>query len=602
MKTKSNFGGYVVRAAACAVLLLIGTNAPAATLTVTNANDHSAGSLRQAILDASVGDTINFAPNVTVINLTSNFLLINKNLTITGSGAHHLVVQRSGATGFEIFHVSPATVTATISGLTISNGSSSPSGTAGVYNNGATVTISDCVISNNPGGGILSTGSLTVSNSTISNNPSGLGGNGAGINSSGTTTITNCTIANNAAAGGGGIYNESSGIMTITSSTISGNSGTGLGGGIYNHFGTINLSSTLVALNSAPSGPDGYGAFVSQGHNLIGKRDGTTGFVQPTDQTGSIASPLDPKLDPAGLLGNGGPTQTIALLANSPAINHGNSAAPPQDQRGYGRAGVPDVGAFEFAGAAPAGPRCDFNGDDKPDYVLYNSSTGRTAIWYLYDYAYQSSAFGPTLPAGWVLVDVADFNGDGHPDYALFNPSTRATAIWYLNNNAYLGGAYGPTLPSGWTLVAVGDFNGDGHPDYVLYKASTHETSIWYLSNNVYLSAGSGPNLPVGWQIVGTADFNSDGHADCLLFNPNSRQSVIWYMFGSTRIGTLYGPPIASGYQLMGAADFNGDGKPDYVLFNASTRQTAIWYMNNNVFVSGAYGPTLPAGWSLVAP
>jgi hypothetical protein len=222
-----------------------------------------------------------------------------------------LAVQRSGTTDFEIFHISPASVTVNISGLTISNGSSSPYGIAGVYNNGATLTVNNCVISNNPDGGILNRGSLTVSNSTISSNPSGLGGNGAGINSFGSMTITNCTIANNSANSGGGIYNQSTGIMTIISSTISGNSATGYGGGIYNHFGRITLNSTLVASNSAPSGPDGYGAFISQGHNLIGKTDGTTGFVQNTDQTGTIASPLRPQFDPAGLRDNGGPTQTI---------------------------------------------------------------------------------------------------------------------------------------------------------------------------------------------------------------------------------------------------------------------------------------------------
>jgi hypothetical protein len=93
-----------------------------------NGNDSGPGSLRQAILDALPGDTINFAAGVTVINLTSNFLLVGKDLTVSGPGAVYLVVQRGAATSFEIFHVYPATVTASISGLTISNGSSSPSG------------------------------------------------------------------------------------------------------------------------------------------------------------------------------------------------------------------------------------------------------------------------------------------------------------------------------------------------------------------------------------------------------------------------------------------------------------------------------------------
>ena len=45
------------------------------------------------------------------------------------------------------------------------------------------------------------------------------------------------------------------------------------------------------------------------------------------------------------------------------------------------------------------------------------------------------------------MVAVADFNGDHKPDYVLYKPATRQTAIWYLNNNAQIGAAYGPTLP-----------------------------------------------------------------------------------------------------------------------------------------------------------
>jgi hypothetical protein len=68
----------------------------------------------------------------------------------------------------------------------------------------------------------------------------------------------------------------------------------------------------------------------------------------------------DPMLDPAGLSNNGGPTQTIALLSGSPAIDaiplasctdqDGNQLTT--DQRGFPRpdAGeqVCDIGAYEF--------------------------------------------------------------------------------------------------------------------------------------------------------------------------------------------------------------------------------------------------------------
>src|SRR4029079_3355656 len=97
--------------------------------------------------------------------------------------------------------------------------------------------------------------------------------------------------------------------------------------------------------------------------------------------------------------------------------------------------------AFEAPPAA-----YDFNQDGKPDYVLYNAGTHQTAVWYLNNNVFLGGAFGPTLPAGWQVVEVADFNGDGHPDYLLFNSSTRQTAIWYLYNNVLSSGLFGTTL------------------------------------------------------------------------------------------------------------------------------------------------------------
>jgi hypothetical protein len=96
----------------------------------------------------------------------------------------------------------------------------------------------------------------------------------------------------------------------------------------------------------------------------------------------------------------------------------------------------------------------DFNGDGKLDYLLFNSSTRQTVIWYLSGTVRIGSAVGPTLPAGWNLLGVADFNRDGKPDYLLFNPGTRQTAIWYLSNNVHIAGAVGPTLLAGWAVVA----------------------------------------------------------------------------------------------------------------------------------------------------
>jgi Trypsin-like peptidase domain/FG-GAP-like repeat len=247
-------------------------------------------------------------------------------------------------------------------------------------------------------------------------------------------------------------------------------------------------------------------------------------------------------------------------------------------------------------------PKSDFNGDGKPDYLLYNAGTRQTAVWYLNNNVRVGSAYGPTLPVGWRVIDAADFNRDGKPDYALFNASTRQTAIWYLSGVMLIGSANGPTPPTSWALVATGDFNNDGKPDYVLYNASTRQTAVWYLNNNVFIGGANGPTLPAAWSLVGIADFNRDGKSDYLLFNPSTHQTAIWYLSGAIRIGNAFGSTIAAGYNLTGAADFNRDGKPDYLLFNPGTRGTALWYLNNNVRIGAAFGPTLAAGYTLAAP
>jgi hypothetical protein len=96
-----------------------------------------------------------------------------------------------------------------------------------------------------------------------------------------------------------------------------------------------------------------FGDFASQGHNLIGDPFGSSGFGVTGDLVGTTESPLDPRLGP--LANNGGPTRTHALLAGSPAIDHGDSSVSGTDQRGRprlkdgdGRGGpAVDIGAVE---------------------------------------------------------------------------------------------------------------------------------------------------------------------------------------------------------------------------------------------------------------
>src|SRR5207248_2121221 len=108
---------------------------------------------------------------------------------------------------------------------------------------------------------------------------------------------------------------------------------------------------------SANPPPNQY-AITSLGHNLIGagQYDGSVGWVA-SDQTGTVAAPIDPVLGP--LQDNGGPQAgavnyrqvpaTREVLPFSPALQAGNPAtAPATDQRGVPRnTAAPNIGAYE---------------------------------------------------------------------------------------------------------------------------------------------------------------------------------------------------------------------------------------------------------------
>ena len=114
--------GAVASPRANQALLVVGNALPANIIVVTNTNDSGSGSLRQALVDANDGDTINFdsSLNGQRITLTSGQLSVDKSVTINGPGADNLAVD--GNAQSRVFGVSSKTVT--ISGLTITNGTS----------------------------------------------------------------------------------------------------------------------------------------------------------------------------------------------------------------------------------------------------------------------------------------------------------------------------------------------------------------------------------------------------------------------------------------------------------------------------------------------
>jgi Ca2+-binding RTX toxin-like protein len=216
------------------------------------------------------------------------------------------------------------------------------------------------------GGGAESTGDTAIGNSTFAGGEAGDNGGGVGANS-GQIYVYNTTITGNGAANSGGGIDIGGAAATLVNCTVVGNTAA-LGGGIHVGTGTVELGNTLVAENTGAGAadvlPDGGEGVVSLGHNLIGDGTGST-LVNGAggDRVGTTTQPIDPLLAP--LANNGGPTQTLALLPGSPAIDAGEDAlaldpnANPltTDQRGPGfprvLGGAVDIGAFEAPDQPP---------------------------------------------------------------------------------------------------------------------------------------------------------------------------------------------------------------------------------------------------------
>ncbi len=211
-------------------------------------------SLREAVdvANAVPGETITFDPTVfgtpQTIYLSQGPLELSDTsgtTTIMGPGGGLVTVSGGHVSG--VFQIDTG-VTASISGLTITGGSTFFDG-AGILNSG-TLTLTDVKLSGNDadfrGGGIFDQGGdVYISGGTISGNSGG----GACVSSSGKMTITGATVSNNE---GGGVY-VGSGSLTITNTAVTGNDAS-YGGGVGVLQGTATITGSTFLDNSSSYG------------------------------------------------------------------------------------------------------------------------------------------------------------------------------------------------------------------------------------------------------------------------------------------------------------------------------------------------------------
>jgi CSLREA domain-containing protein len=307
--------------------------------------------LREAVsLATAQGNSISLPAGV--YKLTLGELVLRNNTTIIGAGtvggqgagARTTIIDAGGRS--RVVNV-PANTFAIIAGATITGGRAANGAGALVGNNGALELFNAAVdgnVATTRGGGVhAATGSLVLVATTISNNRV-TGGNGGGIaiDTQGVLNAQTSTISGNSAAAGGGI--ASAGSMSMLNMTIGDNTGSGVhiepGGS-----GGATLNNTIVSGSPACGGNFAVSTRFGWTGNLA--NDATCAFA-----VGEGRNSIDPRL--GSLKNNKGPTDTMALLSGSPAIDAGDTQRCfGTDQRGAAAVGTCDIGAFEFGGKPP---------------------------------------------------------------------------------------------------------------------------------------------------------------------------------------------------------------------------------------------------------
>jgi len=300
---------------------------------VTNDADSSAGSLREKIADP-VCDTITFDGDYTIV--LASHLTIDRNVTIDGVG-HSITV--SGNQAVRGFVVNPG-VTFNLNNLTVANG----------YAN----TRIGNIFLDADGGGIHNRGTLIVTNSFFFNNKGNFNSwshGGAIMNENGTVLLIKTTFSDNNAMFGAGVYNWN-GTLNVMNSTFSGNFSAG-GGGILNH-GTLNVMNSTFSgnidgiVNSGTATVTNTIVANSSDINCYGTLSGSSNLAD--DESCSPGFTVSSSILLGPLADNGGPTQTMALLPGSAAIDAGDDeVCITTDQRGVRRpqGAHCDIGAYE---------------------------------------------------------------------------------------------------------------------------------------------------------------------------------------------------------------------------------------------------------------
>jgi hypothetical protein len=285
-------------------------------------------------------------------NSAKGDLDIRRTLLIKGEASDSTVITGNGLDGTDRLMQILDGASATLQGITLDGGNTGESGGGIQVDKGGTLEVLSSALTGSAaarGGGISNEGTLKLEASVIFGNTAGECG--GGLYNSGKAELTNVTLFQNVAtpliagvAGqdtfGGGICND--GDLHLESVTLANNATKGFGENIFNNDKT---QATTVTHNTLVVNGTCIGKVVSRGFNLAGANSGEClKFFQAKGDGQTDQVVVDSSLG-----NNGGHILSLALIAESPALDAGDpSRCPATDMRGFPRKdGRCDVGAYE---------------------------------------------------------------------------------------------------------------------------------------------------------------------------------------------------------------------------------------------------------------
>ena len=510
--------------ATSSVVALVLTNISGSTNVVYAANQASLVAALQA--GGWVGLGFNGTLTLTnTINISNSVILdaSGVNVTLSGGGAERLFTVAPGVT------FAATNLTFANGACVVTNGTPGTAADAGaIYNNGGTVTLISCTLTNNTAQSLIA---------------GGLARGGAIFNNGGTVSLCQSTLISNTAVGGGP-YNS-----------VSRNDfGTALGGAIYNTNGNMTVAACTVAANSCQSvivltdysngsGLTMGGAlFHASGSLAVTGSIFSGNFALGSAGAGDQAQPASPAYGGALAATAGNLTidhsQFLTNTANGGNAGREGAAGPALGGAIYSAAylTVNDsslVGNQALAGNNTEVPQGGMQGVDGSGGVIYNAATAVLNRCSVYsNYAQGGSA---------ILSLYGQTHGGNGSGGGIFNAiRCAATNCTIVFNSAVGGGGEGDSVTQGT--------NGDVYGGGVFNNSGATFTAM-----NLTIADNIGDSFA---QIYGTVTHGLVAGTQIANSNGTFRVHNCLIAYGGTN-GNAYGPITDDGYNISSDGSAN---------------------------------------------